>query len=200
MPPRVPTKLNLFPAEWRKADVSGFVARSQQCGDAGTKWSLRPYCWSAVSFSWNTELANLLKLLVVLVCLGAIVQRLLVLTYLPEPKGLPRRRVDRRGHHAGFRDNSWFWCEDECGLQHASPGWSDIKCWLEAAYFLIPHSAAWTSLSHSSASRCQCCLSIGLTALAACSRHSSASLRNGVVSHCRMCLSGAFVPTRVKSR
>ena len=37
--------------------------------------------WAIDKFANDRRLANLLKLLVVLVCLGAIVQRLLVLTY-----------------------------------------------------------------------------------------------------------------------
>jgi hypothetical protein len=37
--------------------------------------------WAIDRFARDGRLANLLKLLVVLVCLGAIVQRLLVLTY-----------------------------------------------------------------------------------------------------------------------
>ena len=37
--------------------------------------------WAIDRFAPDRKLANLLKLLVVLVCLGAIVQRLLVLTY-----------------------------------------------------------------------------------------------------------------------
>jgi hypothetical protein len=37
--------------------------------------------WAIDRFSPDRRLANLLKLLVVLVCLGAIVQRLLALTY-----------------------------------------------------------------------------------------------------------------------
>jgi hypothetical protein len=37
--------------------------------------------WAIEKFANDRRLANLLKLLVVLVCLGAIVQRLLVLTY-----------------------------------------------------------------------------------------------------------------------
>jgi hypothetical protein len=37
--------------------------------------------WAIDKFASDGRLANLLKLLVVLVCLGAIVQRLLVLTY-----------------------------------------------------------------------------------------------------------------------
>jgi hypothetical protein len=37
--------------------------------------------WAIDRFANDRRLANLLKLLVVLVCLGAIVQRLLVLTY-----------------------------------------------------------------------------------------------------------------------
>jgi hypothetical protein len=37
--------------------------------------------WAIDRFAPDGRLANLLKLLVVLVCLGAIVQRLLVLTY-----------------------------------------------------------------------------------------------------------------------
>ncbi|MFB9267503.1 hypothetical protein ACFFWD_30900 [Bradyrhizobium erythrophlei] len=37
--------------------------------------------WAIDKFATDGRLANLLKLLVVLVCLGAIVQRLLVLTY-----------------------------------------------------------------------------------------------------------------------
>jgi hypothetical protein len=37
--------------------------------------------WTIDRFAPDGRLANLLKLLVVLVCLGAIVQRLLVLTY-----------------------------------------------------------------------------------------------------------------------
>ncbi|SED11233.1 hypothetical protein [Bradyrhizobium erythrophlei] len=37
--------------------------------------------WAIDRFAQDGRLANLLKLLVVLVCLGAIVQRLLVLTY-----------------------------------------------------------------------------------------------------------------------
>jgi hypothetical protein len=37
--------------------------------------------WAIEKFAPDRKLANLLKLLVVLVCLGAIVQRLLVLTY-----------------------------------------------------------------------------------------------------------------------
>jgi len=37
--------------------------------------------WAIDKFVSDGRLANLLKLLVVLVCLGAIVQRLLVLTY-----------------------------------------------------------------------------------------------------------------------
>jgi hypothetical protein len=37
--------------------------------------------WAIDQFAPDGRLANLLKLLVVLVCLGAIVQRLLVLTY-----------------------------------------------------------------------------------------------------------------------
>jgi len=37
--------------------------------------------WAIERFAPDRRLANLLKLLVVLVCLGAIVQRLLVLTY-----------------------------------------------------------------------------------------------------------------------
>jgi len=37
--------------------------------------------WAIERFASDRKLANLLKLLVILVCLGAIVQRLLVLTY-----------------------------------------------------------------------------------------------------------------------
>jgi hypothetical protein len=37
--------------------------------------------WAIDKFAPDRRLANLLKLLVILVCLGAIVQRLLVLTY-----------------------------------------------------------------------------------------------------------------------
>jgi hypothetical protein len=37
--------------------------------------------WAIEKFATDRRLANLLKLLVVLVCLGAIVQRLLILTY-----------------------------------------------------------------------------------------------------------------------
>ncbi|HKO70706.1 MAG TPA: hypothetical protein VJV58_07225 [Bradyrhizobium sp.] len=37
--------------------------------------------WAIEKFANDRRLANLLKLLVVLVCLGAIVQRLLALTY-----------------------------------------------------------------------------------------------------------------------
>ena len=37
--------------------------------------------WAIDKFATDGRLANLLKLLVVLVCLGAIVQRLMVLTY-----------------------------------------------------------------------------------------------------------------------
>jgi NhaP-type Na+/H+ or K+/H+ antiporter len=37
--------------------------------------------WAIEKFATDSKLANLLKLLVVLVCLGAIVQRLMVLTY-----------------------------------------------------------------------------------------------------------------------
>jgi hypothetical protein len=37
--------------------------------------------WAIDRFATDRRLANLLKLLVVLVCLGAIVQRVLVLTY-----------------------------------------------------------------------------------------------------------------------
>lgn len=37
--------------------------------------------WAIDRFAPDRKLANLLKLLVVLVCLGAIVQRLLILTY-----------------------------------------------------------------------------------------------------------------------
>jgi hypothetical protein len=37
--PRAPTKLHLFPAEWRNGDVSDLVARSEHCGGAGTKWT-----------------------------------------------------------------------------------------------------------------------------------------------------------------
>ena len=37
--------------------------------------------WAIDKFATDRRLANLLKLLVVLVCLGAIVQRLLLLTY-----------------------------------------------------------------------------------------------------------------------
>jgi hypothetical protein len=37
--------------------------------------------WAIEKFSPDRRLSNLLKLLVVLVCLGAIVQRLLALTY-----------------------------------------------------------------------------------------------------------------------
>lgn len=37
--------------------------------------------WAIDRFSPDRKLGNLLKLLVVLVCLGAIVQRLLILTY-----------------------------------------------------------------------------------------------------------------------
>ncbi|QQN62112.1 hypothetical protein JIR23_21165 [Bradyrhizobium diazoefficiens] len=37
--------------------------------------------WAIDRFATDRRLANLLKLLVVLVCLGAIVQRLLALTY-----------------------------------------------------------------------------------------------------------------------
>ena len=37
--------------------------------------------WAIDKFATDSRLANLLKLLVVLVCLGAIVQRVLVLTY-----------------------------------------------------------------------------------------------------------------------
>ncbi len=37
--------------------------------------------WAIDRFAQDGRLANLLKLLVVLVCLGAIVQRLLILTY-----------------------------------------------------------------------------------------------------------------------
>jgi hypothetical protein len=37
--------------------------------------------WAIDKFAPDRRLANLLKLLVVLVCLGAIVQRLLILTY-----------------------------------------------------------------------------------------------------------------------
>ena len=37
--------------------------------------------WAIDKFATDSRLARLLKLLVVLVCLGAIVQRLLVLTY-----------------------------------------------------------------------------------------------------------------------
>jgi len=37
--------------------------------------------WAIDKFAPDTRLANLLKLLVILVCLGAIVQRLMVLTY-----------------------------------------------------------------------------------------------------------------------
>jgi hypothetical protein len=37
--------------------------------------------WAIERFAPDKKLANLLKLLVILVCLGAIVQRLLVLTY-----------------------------------------------------------------------------------------------------------------------
>jgi hypothetical protein len=37
--------------------------------------------WAIDKFAPGSRLANLLKLLVILVCLGAIVQRLLVLTY-----------------------------------------------------------------------------------------------------------------------
>jgi hypothetical protein len=37
--------------------------------------------WAIERFAPDKKLANLLKLLVVLVCLGAIIQRLLVLTY-----------------------------------------------------------------------------------------------------------------------
>jgi hypothetical protein len=37
--------------------------------------------WAIEKFAPDQKLANLLKLLVVLVCLGAIVQRLMVLTY-----------------------------------------------------------------------------------------------------------------------
>lgn len=37
--------------------------------------------WAIDRFSPDRKLANLLRLLVVLICLGAIVQRLLILTY-----------------------------------------------------------------------------------------------------------------------
>jgi hypothetical protein len=37
--------------------------------------------WAIEKFATDAKLAKLLKLLVVLVCLGAIVQRLMVLTY-----------------------------------------------------------------------------------------------------------------------
>ena len=37
--------------------------------------------WAIDKFATDRRLANLLKLLVVLVCLGAIVQRVMVLTY-----------------------------------------------------------------------------------------------------------------------
>jgi len=37
--------------------------------------------WAIERFAPDAKLANLLKLLIVLVCLGAIVQRLLALTY-----------------------------------------------------------------------------------------------------------------------
>ena len=37
--------------------------------------------WAIERFAPDKKLANLLRLLVILVCLGAIVQRLLVLTY-----------------------------------------------------------------------------------------------------------------------
>ena len=37
--------------------------------------------WAIDKFATDRKLANLLKLLVILICLGAIIQRLLILTY-----------------------------------------------------------------------------------------------------------------------